>query len=131
MELSILLVQIFGLYLLIVGVSLLINHKKLRRVFDDIEDHYFVVFTMGLFVLLLGLLLVLNHNIWEGEIWVIIVTIISWLTFLKGVAIVLLPISSFNKIVKNINNDNFYRIAALSSMILGIYLTYIGFSIVM
>ena len=131
MELSILLVQIFGLYFLIVGVSLLINHKKLRRVFDDIEDHYFVVFTMGLFVLLLGLLLVLNHNIWEGEIWVIIVTIISWLTFLKGVAIVLLPISSFNKIVKNINNDNFYRIAALSSMILGIYLTYIGFSIVM
>jgi len=128
MALSILLAQIFGLYLLIVGASLLINHKKLRRVFNDFGNHYSTVFTTGLFTLLLGLLLVLNHNIWEGEMWIIVVTVISWLTLLKGVTIVLLPIDSFKKVMQVVNNENVYRIASVVSIVVGLYLTYVGFT---
>src|SRR5260370_38753266 len=45
----------------------------------------------GLFALVAGLAMVIGHNRWSGGVLTVVVTVLGWLTLIKGVAIVAAP----------------------------------------
>ena len=84
MDISLFLAQIFGLYFILAGVAILIRPTatdELLRLFANKNT----TFLSGFIALLVGVPLVLLHNVWDGS-WRVVITVLVWLTLLKGVA---------------------------------------------
>ncbi len=121
------LAQVFGFYLIIVGFAVIIRHEYIKELVKDFISSPAHIFIAGLFTTVLGLLLVLKHNIWQGDI-VGVITIISWLTLLKGIYYMWTPHTMFKKIIRWTNTHNWYIGSGIISVVLGIYLISAGFS---
>jgi hypothetical protein len=84
-EVSIFLARALGWYLLIISLSMLINYKVFFNTFQQWVEQQPGIITLTAFIsIILGILMVLVHNIWTLD-WRIVVTILAWLTLIKGI----------------------------------------------
>ncbi|NCN53093.1 hypothetical protein GW950_01365 [Candidatus Wolfebacteria bacterium] len=129
MDLSLFLAQAFGIYLFVMGLSILFKRDTLIQAEHMLENKAFL-WIFGTFPLMLGIILILNHNIWEQN-WRLIITLISWSTFLKGVTILLLPTNWIVKLEKWMVelHPKFIPFYAILMVLLGGYLAYLGFGL--
>lgn len=125
MELSIFLAKVMGLYLIIACAAVLVNQKPLNKILKAYAKDIGMVFFHGAFALILGLLLVLSHNIWTLD-WVGLVTLLGWLTLLKGLTRMFLPESAIQFGLKIYNSAS--TLILIVFLVIGIYLTYVGFT---
>lgn len=126
MEISIFLAKLLGLYLTIVSIAMLIHAQKFRNLIPDLTTPAFN-FLGGVMALLLGLLIVLSHNIWQAD-WRVLITLLGWMTLIKGVARLFIPNAANKLSVKYIENSAVYYVTVVILLIIGIYLSYVGFS---
>lgn len=90
MEVAIYVEQICGVFLLIMGLSLLRRKEYWQRVVQDFRQSPGLVYLGGLFSLLIGLGLVWTHNIWELNSG-LVVTLLGWASLIKGAFLIVLP----------------------------------------
>ena len=121
---SIFLAKLLGLYLVIVISGIFLNRKLMERIVKDFSDNLGLVYLSGFFSLLIGLLVVLNHNVWSAD-WKMIITLIGWLTLVKGIIRIFFPEKLF-KLAKKFPSGWLNVVCAIF-FVIGIYLTYIGF----
>lgn len=126
MSISLYLGRFFGLYLLITGVALLVRSQSLRSVIHEFERNPALIVVSGVFTMMFGLLFVLAHNVWELN-WRLLITILAYLTLIKGILRLYFPHWS-KKHLKKLNNLQSFRVIGLIAIILGIYLTVVTFS---
>ncbi len=126
MALSFFLAQVFGLTLTITGLGILINRDRIDKIMSDMEKNHALTYLAGMFTLIIGTLLILTHNIWYGG-WAVIITVLGWLTFLKGIFYMLFPKAMFS-MAKSMQKQGWYNFASIVILILGIYLMYVGFN---
>jgi len=128
MDNTLFLAQLFGIYFLVMGVVIIVRNKEMSRVINSFINNEALGFVIGIFTLLIGLLIVLSHNVWEaGLAW--IVTLIGWLTLLKGVAYLLLSPKSFAGVAKMIVGSKSYIWVSVVTIIIGAYLAAKGFGL--
>ncbi len=125
MDISIFLAKALGLYFFILAIVMFINAQRVRTMMNEIASTPFM-FVTGLMSLIIGILLVLSHNIWAAD-WKVIITIIGWLALIKGIVRLIFPEYVFSLIKKFVNNITIYYISNLIMLLLGIYLSYVGF----
>ncbi len=127
MEYSILLARIFGIYLIIVCLAILINRKSMRLIFHAFQNEE-VPFFSGFMVLLVGLIVVFSHNIWSDD-FRIIITLMGWGAVLKGAIRLMAPevVVSMTKSIKK--SPEFIMVSLILGLLLGLYLTIAGFSL--
>ena len=123
--LSFFLAKLLGLYLLIVISAVFINRKNLERIVKDFSSNLALVYVSGFFNLLVGLLVVLSHNIWTND-WRVLITIIGWITFFKGVIRLFAP-EKVTSLANKFNKTYFLNIICVIFFLIGLYLTYKGF----
>lgn len=83
------------------------------------------IYASGFVFLMFGILILVMHHVWSSD-WKIIITIIGWLTLLKGAMRVLYPKSIKNFAEKKMNDGRFI-LAEIGTFIISAYLVYIGF----
>ena len=127
MEISIFLAKFWGLYLVIMGLSFMANRKSLRRMMALISDDGFL-YMSGFIALIIGLLSVLAHNIWTSD-WRVIITLFGWLSLLKGIMRFVAPDYVMSMGKKFAKNKAFLNISFIAIIIIGLYLTYKGFTV--
>jgi hypothetical protein len=88
MEITNFLAQFWGSLFMILG-AMSIGAKFLGRVIEYTEDKTITIAT-GYITFLLGLATVVAHNVWVLD-WPVAVTILGWITLLKGLEKVALP----------------------------------------
>ena len=121
--------KFIGVYCILVGLAMAMNKQATVVMVVTIVHDAPVLFVFGLLIVGAGLAIVLSHNIWSGGALPIIVTLIGWLTLLKGLLFLFLPppaavgIFLWGPLYENL----FYLDVAIA-LILGIYLTYEGFA---
>lgn len=115
----------FGLYFIILSTALLLHMKSMSSIMSGFNDPS-LLFIVGIITMIMGLLLVLNHNVWEWS-WRVIITIISWLVLLKGISIIFFPQYMMKLTNLFIQDHNFQLIGLGIDLILGLFLTYMGF----
>lgn len=124
MELSIKLAQMIAVIYLAAGIGFLINGDYYRKMLADILDNAAVMYLSGVFALVLGMLMVWHHNIWEKD-WTVLVTLVGWISLIKGLKFLLLPKTI--KMYKSwLKPDNFNKIAWIP-FVLGLIFAYFGF----
>ena len=76
-------------------------------------------------MVVLGLLLVLSHNVWTTD-WRVIITLVGWLTLLKGIALMLWP----DRVAKLGSSMSGTGLVIPTTIALGVgtYLVYVGFA---
>ncbi|KTD57031.1 Integral membrane protein (PIN domain superfamily) [Legionella santicrucis] len=126
MDKSRFLAKALGMYLIIVSLAILLNKQHFINLVSSLINNMPLMFVTGFFTLILGLLFVLSHNIWQWN-WRVIITIIAWLTLIKGASIILYPQFIDKATALFVHNTTISYLAAAVNVILGILLCYFGF----
>ena len=119
------LAEVWGISIVVVSLAFLVNEKHLKRLFAAIENEE-NLFCWGFISFIIGIAMVLSHNIWVKN-WQVIITIFGWLALLKGLAILFCP-ECMKKWAKKIENAPFLPFALVIAVIIGLVITYFGFT---
>ena len=122
------LAELWGYSLLIICLVLLIKPKQINKLWQAIEQDG-ILFLAGFLTLVLGIASVLGYNVWSKS-WTVIITILGWLTLIKGAVILFLPEtmkSLYSKIMSK--NESLIPVALLVGVIIGCYLIYAGYTL--
>ena len=125
MELSNFLAEVWGISIVAISLSLIIKEKYIKRLFAAIEEEG-IMFSWGMMILIIGVAMVVSHNVWVKN-WQVAVTILGWMSLIKGLSLLFLP-----ELVKNwtnkIKNAQWLPIAFVVITFLGLTFTYLGFT---
>ncbi len=119
------LAEIWGISIVAVALALLIKEKHLKKLFSEMETGE-SFFCWGFISFVIGVAMVLSHNIWVKN-WQVIITIFGWLAILKGLALLFCP-ECMKKWAKKIENASFLPFALVIAVIVGLVITYFGFT---
>tara|TARA_R110002072_G_scaffold69416_3_gene168218 strand:- start:277 stop:663 length:387 start_codon:yes stop_codon:yes gene_type:complete len=86
---SMLLAEFWGWYLIIFFFILSFNPKRIKQIFNDLNDEKFLI-TTSFIAIIVGLLNILFHNIWEPN-WKLIITLIGWMALYIGLSLFIFP----------------------------------------
>jgi len=123
---SLFIARIFGLCYLVIGIGFLVNRKTFQQIIVDFCKNTALMFLAGLLALVVGTIIILSHNVWVAN-WTVIITIIGWLGFIKGVLILVFPATAVKLTQLCHKNENFFLVRGIVVLILGAVLTYLGF----
>lgn len=125
MELSLFLAKLLGLYLVIVCLAALYNRELVPTLVRELGSNTSVLVFSGTIHLILGLLVILSHNVWSAD-WRVIITLLGWLTLLKGVLRLFFP----QKVLawgSRVVSGPVHRILLVAFLVVGLYLVLVGF----
>ena len=125
METSIFLAKVIGLISVISAIAVMVRYKE-SLVFDEgaVKSPLFT-FVSGFVFLILGVLIIVSHPVWTFD-WRIVITILGWLVFLKGIGRIFFPNAVKRMIEKKKDNRKFI-LGEIAVFLIGLYLLYYGF----
>lgn len=93
---------------------------------DALKKAPHFMFMAGVLALVAGFAIISTHNIWNSD-WTVIVTIVGWIAFLKGMSLLAFPTFGMNLAEKALKMKNIVQIVGGFSIIFGLILGYFGF----
>ncbi len=126
MENSIFLAKFWGWYLIIFFLILSLNPKRIKQIFNDLNDEKFLI-TTSFIAIIVGLLNILYHNVWEPN-WKLIITLIGWISLLIGLALFVFPKRAVPTL--ELINIKFVQVIYTLLFLLGMFLLNIAYNIV-
>ena len=127
MQTSIFIAKIFGLMYLVFGLGVLFNGAFYRKLLDEFTKSVAHLYWGGIFALLAGFLIVNYHNVWEGDWWVVLITILGWIGLLKGFLLIVFPKAIVSWTKAWTKAKNFLPIWGVIILIIGLIFGYYGF----
>jgi len=120
--------RLLGLYFLICGLAMIVHRQILTDALATVPGNPLAMWWSALIISLAGLAMVLVHNVWSKHPAVFIVTLLGWLTLIKGILYLLLPAKWLEGYFQAVVNCGTCLYSATAFMlVLGAYLTYEGF----
>jgi uncharacterized membrane protein len=120
--------RLLGLFFLICGLEMLLHKLVYTLALAAVAYNPLALRWIAMMITLAGLAMVLVHNVWSKRPVEVVVTVLGWLTLIKGIAYLFLPagwMKDFFQAVLNCGACLYLATAFL--MVLGAYLTYEGF----
>jgi len=124
MDISNYLAELWGITIAVVSLALLIKPKRLEKLFAEVENEA-TMFFWGMVSLVIGIAMVLVHNVWVPN-WRVAITILGWLTLVKGLDVLFFP-EHMRKRWPKMENRQWVLILALL-LFIGLVITYLGFT---
>lgn len=120
MELSIYLGQVFGLYMMIMGIYYLMKREFIISMIDEYFQNVTISIIGGVLALIIGLLIVVGHNVWELN-WRVLITIFGYLSLIKGLTLLFAP-EYLETISRRITAGKGTTITGVIMFLIGFYL---------
>lgn len=118
--------KVIGIYLIIVSVAMFLDRAQFVTIVKQLIDNVPLMFVVGFFTLIIGILMVVAHNIWQWH-WRLIITIISWLTLIKGISIIFYPQYIDKLSIFFLQSTEAGYISAVVNLLIGLVLCYFSF----
>jgi hypothetical protein len=125
MELSMFLAKLLGVYMLIVAAELILRRHEFEGAVRDFASSKGLIVFSGSVSLILGLAIAIGHPIYEFNFRGLI-TLIGYLLILRGIWRMAFPSRVQKKMAACFHQG--YKEFLIIMIILGVYLTYIGFN---
>ena len=124
---TIFLSRLLGLYSVLVGLAMVAHRQATVETIKVLEHNAPLLYVVGVMALAAGLAMVLGHNVWSGGVLPLVVTLVGWMSLIKGLLILFLSAElERGSILAGHYEQRFYLNAAIA-IIVGAYLTYGGF----
>lgn len=124
-KLTIYLARLIGLLALILDGAFLARGNWMIRA-AAADDPVMLIYAIQ--SLAIGLAIILGHNVWSGGALPVTVTLVGWLIFAKGLLLLLVPHEFLLGMLERMQYGEHYTLSILPSLIVGLYLTYAGFT---
>jgi hypothetical protein len=125
---TIFLSRLLGLFLLIVFSALFIRMQDVLASMSALIQNAPLLLILSMVALAAGLAIVLSHNIWSGGALPVVVTLFGWIILLRGLVLLFLPHETIVRLFEMSRFADFSYIYAAIPLMLGLYLTYAGFT---
>ena len=120
--------RLLGLYYILAALSMILHKQSFIETVTALLHNSPVMFVVGIITLAAGLAMVLAHNIWSGGAVAVVVTLIGWITLLKGLLCLFLsPEMQVTFFLTKLHYGHLFYVYTAISLVLGVYLTYGGF----
>ena len=125
---TIFLSKLIGLYCILAALSMMAHRQTTVETVTALLQSASLMFILGLITLTAGLAMVLGHNIWSGGALAVIVTLVGWITLIKGLLFLFLPLGmEVDVFLRQLHYQQLFYLYGTISLVLGVYLTYGGF----
>lgn len=120
-----LLLQILAALYLLVGVGILLHPTYYVNLMKSMKNNGVLFYFGGIAAFVFGFIIIRSYNMWDepGEI---IVSIIGWIAFVKGILLVLLP-GVTEKLIDYMATKKMMILVGIASIALSLILGYFGF----
>lgn len=126
MDVSVFLAQVMGLGFLLIGLGHLLNLGGMKKLLTEYSKSPALMYLTGFMLTVAGVVLVLHHNTWGAD-WTLLITILCWLVLVKGLFFVFLPNLMAKEMKSMAKQENLLMFGAILSLVMGVYLGYLGF----
>jgi hypothetical protein len=120
--------KLLGILCVLYSLSMFAHRQAALNAVGALVAEPGALLVLGFVVLGLGVAMVLGHNRWSGGALAIVVTIIGWLTLLKGLCLAFLAPAGAAAYVSAVHYEQLFYIYAGVILAVGAYLTYGGFT---
>ena len=124
MRIANILAELIGSALFIVGLTIF-NRPYFNAVMSDLATNKGLLWVTGLITFVMGTVIVALYNVWSTD-WRVIVTILGWLTVIKGAVIILFP-QSLMRMYRSLLYNHFLTFGGIYALVLGAILFFLGF----
>lgn len=122
MDSAIMLAKIFGPFLAIVGLWMLIYRDNLMKVVTSMKSSPAALYMSALISLILGLFIIIHYNGWRMDIYTF-VTLLGWVLFLRGLLGLFMP----HVIVIFTSKPSWVKVMGVIPLVWGLILIWAGF----
>lgn len=120
--------RLFGLFCLLFAVVMFLRKQAVLDGITSVLGNPGTMLTLGMILVFAGLAMVLGHNLWSGGALPVVVTLVGWLTLLKGLFLLILPTPNQTEIyVTALRYAQYFYVYATILLFLGLYLTISAF----
>ena len=123
---SVFFAKAFALYFLAAGIAMAMNPDRFRSWGKEIMSKDHRAMFAGIMAMILGAFTIAGHNIWVMD-WPVMITLVGWISFLKGLAIMICPDFAKKCMPLMKQSDMAYRIGGGVWILVGLFLAYQGF----
>ena len=114
---------IMGASLLIVGITVF-NKRNFNAVMDEFAKNKGLSWVTGFMTFIMGSVVIALYNTWNWD-WRIIVTLLGWLTVIKGAVIMVFP-RSMAQLYTRVMSDRMLTASGIYALALGALLLGLG-----
>ena len=107
----------------IVGITVF-NKSYFNAVMTDLANNKGLLWVTGLITFIMGTVIVALHNVWSAD-WRVLVTLLGWLTVIKGAVIMLFP-SSMMLFYRRFLSNHLLTYSGIYALVLGGLLLFLG-----
>jgi hypothetical protein len=124
------LAKLIGLYFILAALSMSIRGQGTVQMVTEILHDSSLMFLLGVITLIAGLAMVLAHNVWSGGALRVTVTLIGWITLIKGLLFLFLPAGDEPGFFLGVMHyQQLFYVYVSFVLLIGIWFTYRGFSV--
>ena len=118
--------RLIGVFLLVTAVSEWTQPGLLTVIAPAMVDQPALLWVSGMLTFATGLAVVLGHNVW-GDPAAAVVSLLGWLSALKGAALLLIPAAAWKALLGTMHYPSHSWVYTILPAVAGAYLTYAGF----
>jgi hypothetical protein len=121
------LAKLIGLYCLIVGILAAVQKEAWIATVTQVTHSPALMLVLGVATLAAGLAIVLGHNVWSGGAAAVIVTLVGWISTLKGIGLLLVSLTGYTDLMSGADYSQLFFAYMGIDIVIGAYLIYAGF----
>lgn len=119
--------ELLGLYMVVAGVLMVVKTKAMLDLMPKFIENPALTYLLGSLRVLIGLAIVLARDAWAGTLGMVLL-IIGWLTLLRGIAMLLLPLETERKLLAAFTRVSVWYASTAVAIVVGAWLAYAGFT---
>ena len=127
-SLTIFLGKFFGLFCLLVCTVLMARPRASLAAIAAMMESPGLLLVTGTVILAGGVAMVVGHNVWSGGALAVTVTVLGWLTLLKGIALIATPPHALGAFYRALRYPAWFRLYMAVALLFSAWLTVIAFT---
>ena len=127
-SLTIFLAKFFGLYCIVVALGMMMRKQStVATIQAMLRDPPLLLF-VEVVGLAAGLAMIVGHNIWSGGALPVVITLFGWVLAIRSAGLLALSPAALSKLLEAMRYEELFYLYMGATLVLGLYLTYAGFS---
>jgi hypothetical protein len=122
------LAKLIGLSAVLLSLALVTHKQASVETMTALVRNPPLLMIFGMLWLVAGLAIILGHNVWSGGVLPVVVTLVGWLIFARGLLLLFLSPSAAVGLFTGLHFEQLFYLYIAISLVFGAFLTYGGFS---
>ena len=119
--------KLIGLYCVLLALSMMAHKQATVETMTALIHEAPVLLFVSIMAMVGGLAIVLAHNVWSGGALPVVVTLVGWISLIKGLIFLLLSPERSLVYFEALRYGQLFYVYMSITLIIGIYLTFSSF----